>query len=97
MKNLIKIVVIDELNITIYLYKSYFIESNLSKMLFKIKDNINIITDGPGTGKTYNINKIIENANIEGKKVICCAPTGRAAKRMFEVTKHELSTIKLLN
>lgn len=93
LKNLIKIIVDYVYNAKIYLYKSYFIESNLSKMLYKIKDNINIITGGPGTGKTYNINKIIENANIEGKKVICCAPTGRAAKRMYEVTKHEASTI----
>ena len=93
LKNIIKIITNDESILKIYLYKSYFIESNLSKMLFKIKDNINIITGGPGTGKTYNINIIIDNANVEGKKVICCAPTGRAAKRMYEVTKHEASTI----
>lgn len=92
LKNNIKIIVDDENN-KIYLYKSYFIESNLSKILYNIKDNINIITGGPGTGKTYNINKILQIADSEGKKVICCAPTGRAAKRMLEVTKHEASTI----
>ena len=92
-KNQIKFFPTDDDNYKIYLYSAYFVESNLSKILYQLKDNIHIITGGPGTGKTYNINKIIENANNEGLKIICCAPTGRAAKRMFEVTKFSSSTI----
>ena len=92
-KNQIKFLPTDDDNYKIYLYSAYFVESNLSKILYQLKDNIHIITGGPGTGKTYNINKIIENANNEGLKIICCAPTGRAAKRMFEVTKFSSSTI----
>ncbi len=45
-----------------------------------------ILTGGPGTGKTTTINAIIDLLEEAGLKVNLCAPTGRAAKRMSEVT-----------
>ena len=43
--------------------------------------NVNIITGGPGTGKTTIIKTIIELYEQRGKKVVLAAPTGRAAKK----------------
>ncbi len=55
-----------------------------------------IITGGPGTGKTTIINAVIEAYEMFDKKVVLCAPTGRAAKRMTEATKRESKTIHRL-
>ena len=55
-----------------------------------------VITGGPGTGKTTVINTIIQVMEAEGKTVLLAAPTGRAAKRMTEVTNHEASTLHRL-
>ena len=55
-----------------------------------------IITGGPGTGKTTILNAIIELYQAAGKKLLLAAPTGRAAKRMAEVTGREAKTIHRL-
>lgn len=55
-----------------------------------------VLTGGPGTGKTTTINAIIsimENLNI---KVALAAPTGRAAKRMSQVTGRDAKTVHRL-
>ena len=59
-------------------------------------NNVCIITGGPGTGKTTIIKTIIELYNIQGKKTVLCAPTGRAAKRMTEATGEEAKTLHRL-
>ena len=55
-----------------------------------------VITGGPGTGKTTVINTIIQTMEADGKTVLLAAPTGRAAKRMTEVTNHEACTLHRL-
>ena len=57
---------------------------------------VSIITGGPGTGKTTIINAIIGEYEDRDMMVLLCAPTGRAAKRMNEVTGREASTIHRL-
>lgn len=58
--------------------------------------NICIITGGPGTGKTTIIKCVLEVYKHHKKKVVLCAPTGRAAKRMSETTGEEAKTIHRL-
>jgi exodeoxyribonuclease V alpha subunit len=59
-------------------------------------NGIEIITGGPGTGKTTIIRAIIHIYENNGMKVILGAPTGRAAKRMTESTGREAKTIHRL-
>ena len=60
------------------------------------ESNVCIITGGPGTGKTTIIKCVIDLYKSRGKKVVLCAPTGRAAKRMTEMTGEDASTIHRL-
>jgi len=55
-----------------------------------------LITGGPGTGKTTVLNGILSLFGQMGLQTLLCAPTGRAAKRLTEVTGQEASTIHRL-
>lgn len=55
-----------------------------------------ILTGGPGTGKTTTLNGVLEVLESQGKDVVLAAPTGRASKRLSEVTGHESKTIHRL-
>lgn len=55
-----------------------------------------IITGGPGTGKTTLIRSINAVFEFLGKRIILAAPTGRAARRLSEVTRREAGTIHKL-
>jgi exodeoxyribonuclease V alpha subunit len=57
---------------------------------------VSILTGGPGTGKTTLVKAILALFEAAGKQVKLCAPTGRAAKRLSEVTGHEAKTIHRL-
>lgn len=59
-------------------------------------NGIEVITGGPGTGKTTIINCIVSIFEGLGLKVYMAAPTGRAAKRMAEATGREAKTIHRL-
>ena len=60
------------------------------------ENNVCVITGGPGTGKTTIIKSIIKIYEARKMKVVLCAPTGRAAKRMQEQTGKEATTIHRL-
>ena len=55
-----------------------------------------LITGGPGTGKTTLLNGILSLYHQIGLKTVLAAPTGRAAKRLTEVTGQDASTIHRL-
>lgn len=55
-----------------------------------------VITGGPGTGKTTVVQAIIRLAEQEGLRILLCAPTGRAAKRLSETTERKAKTIHRL-
>lgn len=55
-----------------------------------------ILTGGPGTGKTTTVKGIIDVFEKKRVEVLLCAPTGRAAKRMSDVTGREAKTIHRL-
>lgn len=63
-----------------------------------LNSGISIITGGPGTGKTTIVKAIIEvyKQLIENSDIYVCAPTGRASKRLTEVTGIKASTIHSL-
>ncbi len=58
-----------------------------------INNKVIILTGGPGTGKTTTLKGIIDIFEDEEYKVLLCAPTGRAAKRMEELCGREAKTI----
>jgi exodeoxyribonuclease V alpha subunit len=55
-----------------------------------------VVTGGPGVGKTTIVNAILRILSAKGVKLLLCAPTGRAAKRMNEATGLEAKTIHRL-
>ena len=61
-----------------------------------LKNQLMVLTGGPGTGKTTCIRAILAMFDALGLKTLLCAPTGRAAKRMTEVTGREAATVHRL-
>ncbi len=55
-----------------------------------------VLTGGPGVGKTTTANLIIRLFLAMGKSVVLCAPTGRAAQRLSEVSQSPAKTIHRL-
>lgn len=64
-------------------------------VLTALTSPVSIITGGPGTGKTLTQRAILElyRELNPAEEVLCCAPTGRAARRMEEATGFPASTI----
>ena len=61
-----------------------------------LKRKIFILTGGPGTGKTTTLKAILTALEAQGETVVLAAPTGRAAKRMCELTGRDAKTIHRL-
>jgi exodeoxyribonuclease V alpha subunit len=73
-----------------------FADSQKDAIKGTITNGIEVITGGPGTGKTTIIKCITQMFEAAGLKVLMAAPTGRAAKRMTEATGREAKTIHRL-
>ncbi|KAA2266961.1 ATP-dependent RecD-like DNA helicase [Solihabitans fulvus] len=61
-----------------------------------LTQKVAVLTGGPGCGKSFTVRSIVTLAAAKGAKVVLAAPTGRAAKRLTELTGHEASTIHRL-
>jgi exodeoxyribonuclease V alpha subunit len=61
-----------------------------------ITSKVMVITGGPGTGKTTLVNCLIRILEKKGQRILLASPTGRAAKRLAEVTGREAKTIHRL-
>ena len=61
-----------------------------------LENGLLILTGGPGTGKTTTLKATIRILKEKGEKVLLAAPTGRAAKRMSDLTGQEAKTIHRL-
>jgi exodeoxyribonuclease V alpha subunit len=61
-----------------------------------LANNLFILTGGPGTGKTTALNAVIKICKTLKKSIALAAPTGRAAKRMSEITGENAKTIHRL-
>ncbi|MCP9958964.1 SF1B family DNA helicase RecD2 [Streptomyces sudanensis] len=55
-----------------------------------------VLTGGPGCGKSFTVRSVVELARAKKAKVLLAAPTGRAAKRLAELTGAEASTVHRL-
>lgn len=61
-----------------------------------LTSKVAVLTGGPGCGKSFTVRSIVELARAKKAKVVLAAPTGRAAKRLAELTGAEASTVHRL-
>ena len=61
-----------------------------------LNNAVTIITGGPGTGKTTTVKGLIDIYKNKGKNIVMVAPTGRAAKRLADLSGEEATTIHRL-
>ena len=73
-----------------------YTEEQLEAIRLAAEKKVLVLTGGPGTGKTATTNAIIRVLEDNKLVVRLAAPTGRAAKRMTELTGHEAMTIHRL-
>jgi exodeoxyribonuclease V alpha subunit len=71
-------------------------ESQKTAIRLALASKVLVITGGPGVGKTTIVNSILRVLSAKSAKLLLCAPTGRAAKRMTEATGFEAKTIHRL-
>jgi exodeoxyribonuclease V alpha subunit len=61
-----------------------------------LTSRVAVLTGGPGCGKSFTVRSIVEMAAAKGATVVLAAPTGRAAKRLAELTGHPAATVHRL-
>ncbi|MFE6775437.1 ATP-dependent RecD-like DNA helicase [Streptomyces sp. NPDC057702] len=61
-----------------------------------LRERVAVLTGGPGCGKSFTVRSVVELARAKQAKVVLAAPTGRAAKRLAELTGAEASTVHRL-
>jgi len=61
-----------------------------------LTEKVAVLTGGPGCGKSFTVRSVVALALAKKAKVVLAAPTGRAAKRLSELTGAEASTVHRL-
>jgi len=82
-----------EINATAMSLEISYSEEQLKAIKDAVSNMFFVITGGPGTGKTTILKGILHILNLQKKRVMLAAPTGRAARRMAEVCRFKASTI----
>ena len=77
-------------------YGIAYAQEQKNALRYALQNRILIITGGPGTGKTACLRAILDVYDRQHIRSLLCAPTGRAAKRMSELTGREASTVHRL-
>jgi exodeoxyribonuclease V alpha subunit len=70
--------------------------SQAEALRLALRAKVLVVTGGPGVGKTTLVNSILRILSAKGVRLLLCAPTGRAARRMTEATGLEAKTIHRL-
>lgn len=73
-----------------------YAERQRQTLSLALEHQLVVITGGPGTGKTTSIRAILAMFDALGIRTVLTAPTGRAAKRMTELSGQEASTVHRL-
>jgi exodeoxyribonuclease V alpha subunit len=71
-------------------------EAQRTAVRLALTEKVAVLTGGPGCGKSFTVRSIVALAQAKRAKVVLAAPTGRAAKRLTELTGHEASTVHRL-
>jgi exodeoxyribonuclease V alpha subunit len=71
-------------------------ETQTQALTAALAHKVMVITGGPGTGKTTIVNAVLKIFERVSARVLLAAPTGRAAKRLYEATGREARTIHRL-
>ncbi|MEU8383191.1 AAA family ATPase, partial [Streptosporangium sp. NPDC048865] len=71
-------------------------EEQAHSVRLALTEKVAVLTGGPGCGKSFTVRSIVTLARAKKAKVILAAPTGRAAKRLAELTGHEATTVHRL-
>ena len=70
--------------------------SQIGAIRLALASKVLVVTGGPGVGKTTIVNAILRILAAKGARLLLCAPTGRAARRMTETSGFEARTIHRL-
>ena len=71
-------------------------EAQRAAIDFALRHGVSLLTGGPGTGKSRTVATLVAAAQARGKSVALAAPTGRAAKRLEELSNAPASTLHRL-
>jgi exodeoxyribonuclease V alpha subunit len=74
----------------------HFAAAQLAAVRATFEESLLIVTGGPGTGKTTTVRAIVAAHRAAERRIVLCAPTGRAAKRLSDASGAEAHTIHRL-
>jgi exodeoxyribonuclease V alpha subunit len=71
-------------------------EEQLAAVRLALTEKVAVLTGGPGCGKSFTVKSVITLAAAKKARIVLAAPTGRAAKRLTELSGHPATTVHRL-